>query len=169
MSGRLTTLTVVGIDPGTTTGWAAIRVPTKTIFGDEPGRIEEWECGDVTGPEDGQVTALCHILKRFPYPAVALEDFRVKRLSKEESYLSPVRVGAKLRFAIAMSMAGDVTGVEMQMPELAMETAPDSRLKTWGLYEAGPDHKKDATRHAITLIRRAKADQKLRYRIFHAA
>lgn len=162
-------LTVIGIDPGVTTGWAAITIPRDSIFGDEPGEIVSWKHGMIDGPETSQVQTLCRIARRYLYPAIALEDFDPRkplRGGHETPYLAPVRVASKIQMAIDLSMFGSCTGLEWQMPSLAMDTATDERLKRWGLYPPGKDHPKDATRHAITLIRRAKESPKLRERIF---
>lgn len=162
-------LTVIGVDPGVTTGWAAITVPRESIFGEAPGEIVNWVHGCLDGPETAQAQAFCRIAKRYIYPAIALEDFDARKpqhTSHDSPYLSPVRVASKIQMAIELSMAGACCGLEWQMPSLAMDTAPDERLKRWGLYPPGRDHPKDATRHAITLIRRAKADKRLRERIF---
>jgi hypothetical protein len=164
------TLTVIGVDPGVTTGWAAITVPTDTIFGDAPGEIVSHRWGMLEGPESAQAKAFCRIAKRYIWPTMAMEDFDARKpqhTSHDSPYLAPVRVAAVIKFCIQTGMAGAVCGLEWQMPGIAMDTATDERLKTWGLYTPGKDHPKDATRHAITLIRRAKADAKLRNRIFH--
>jgi len=160
-------LVVIGIDPGVTTGWAKITIPMDSIFGDEPGEIIDWKYGMLDGPETGQAQTFCRIAKRYIFPAVAIEDFDNRRPLRNREYLAPVRVASKIEFCIQTGMAGQVTGHEWQMPSLAFETAPDDRLKKWGLYPPGPEHPKDATRHAITLIRRAKKDPKLARRIFH--
>jgi hypothetical protein len=160
-------LVVIGIDPGVTTGWAKITIPMDSIFGNEPGEIIDWKYGMLDGPETGQAQTFCRIAKRYIFPAIAIEDFDNRRPLRNREYLAPVRVASKIEFCIQTGMAGQVTGHEWQMPSLAFETAPDDRLKRWGLYPPGPEHPKDATRHAITLIRRAKKDPKLARRIFH--
>jgi hypothetical protein len=160
-------ITVIGIDPGVTTGWAKITVPVASIFGDAPGEILDWKYGVLDGPETAQAQTVCRIAKRYIFPTIALEDFINNKLNKSREYLAPVRVASKIQFCVQTGLAGQIAGLEWQMPTLAFETAPDHRLKKWGLYPEGPDHPKDATRHAITLIRRAKSDLKLARRVFH--
>lgn len=160
-------LTVIGIDPGVTTGWAKITVPQDSIFGDAPGEIIDWQSGELTGPETAQAMTFCHIAKRFIYPAIALEDFSIEKPQRGREFLAPVRVASKIQLCIEISLAGSCCGLEWQMPRLAFDTATDDRLKKWGLYKPGSPHERDATRHAITLIRRAKTDAKLADRIFH--
>jgi hypothetical protein len=161
------TIAVVAIDPGITTGWALLHVPIGSIFGDEHGAIELHETGEFDGPETSQVKAICRLLKRryastTLAPALVIEDFEPRKLSKDKDYLAPVRVGAKLAFAVDLGMAGDIGTPVWQMPSLAMSTATDDRLKAWKLYQPGSEHRKDATRHAITFIRRATKDRSLR-------
>jgi hypothetical protein len=163
------TLADVAIDPGVTTGWALLHVPADSIFHykDTLATIELHETGEFDGPETAQVKAICRLLKRrydsvMSAPALVIEDFEPRKLSKDKDYLAPVRVGAKLAFAVDLGMAGDVATPAWQMPSLAMSTATDERLKAWKLYQPGSEHRKDATRHAITFIRRAKSDRSLR-------
>lgn len=161
------TLTVIGIDPGETTGWAKITIPRDSMFGDAPGAIIDFKHGELTGPETAQAQTFCRIAKRYIWPAIALEDFIHRTDVTSREVLAPVRVGAKIHFCIETGMAGSVVGVEWQLPALAFETMPDHRLKKAGLWVAGSAHIRDAARHAMTLIRRAKADPKLAARIFH--
>jgi squalene cyclase len=53
--------------------------------------------------------------------------------------------------------------VILQNRAIAKSTATDDRLKAWGLYDtnSGP-HARDATRHAITALRRARDKPKFR-------
>lgn len=161
------TLTVIGIDPGETTGWAKISIPRDSIFGDEPGRIVDFQHGEWTGPETAHALAFCRVAKRYIWPAVVVEDFTLRTSVTSREVLAPVRVGAMIRFCVQTSMAGSVVGFEWQLPSLAFETMPDNRLEKAGLWVEGSAHIRDAARHAMTLIRRAKRDPKLAARIFH--
>jgi hypothetical protein len=157
-------LHIVGIDPGGTTGWCQLTIPTKSIFGDEPGAIVEWDYGEFTGPEPKQAIAigsLVRTIQSLAYktgPALVCEDWdsdpRFKTTDPEA--LSPVRLGAMLKLLGEQKLLGDAT-LTFQGRSLAFSTATDARLKAWGLYVAGSDHIRAATRHAITMLRRAKA------------
>lgn len=160
-------LTVIGIDPGETTGWAKIDIPRDSIFGEEPGEILDFKHGELNGPESAQALTFCRIAKRYIWPTIALEDFTLRTSVTSREVLAPVRVAAMIRFCVDTSMAGSVIGLEMQLPAMAFETMPDNRLRKAGLWVEGSAHIRDAARHAMTLIRRAKADQKLAARIFH--
>jgi hypothetical protein len=154
----------MGIDPGGTSGWSVIGVPSRTIYRDYPGKISLHEYGEVTGNYTEQVLKLMHIAasqKYYPL-AIALEDFEPRKNIQGEAFFSPMLINARIQFCIDTHYI--LAPLFYQMPSLAMDTASDERLKRWNLYVPGPDHTKDATRHAITFIRRAKADEDLRYR-----
>jgi hypothetical protein len=73
--------------------------------------------------------------------------------STDPTALSPVRLGAKLGYVRHQGKLADCT-LNWQGRTLAKGTATDDRLKAWGYYVPGPDHIRDATRHAITALRR---------------
>jgi hypothetical protein len=151
----------MGIDPGGTSGWSIIGVTRASMFGDAPRKIQYHEYGQVTGSYTNQVYTLGDIAMDHPGPlAIAMESFLPKKPVIDESYLSPLAV--IYRFELLIDTGWVKLPVFYQSPSMAMETAPDNRLKSWGLYIPGPDHVKDGTRHAITFIRRAKTDRILR-------
>lgn len=155
-------LKILGIDPGGTTGWARLVVPRKSIYGDEPRRIIEWEWGEVYGPEEKQVDELAGLVRAtqgLSYqvgPAVVVEDFDIEphNRTRDREMLSPVRIAAMLRYAQHLGKLQDAQ-IVMQGRQLAKGTATDDRLRHWGLYIKGSDHARDAMRHAITALRRA--------------
>lgn len=160
-------LTVIGVDPGETTGVAVIRIPLDTMYGDAPGRIVSHFTIELTGPETAQAQTFCRVAKRYIWPAIAMEDFSLRTSVTSREVLAPVRMASKIQFCVDTGLAGPVTGWEWQMPAMAKETMPDNRLEKAGLYTKGSDHIRDASRHAMTLIRRAKQDERLRRRVFH--
>lgn len=165
---RDATLTVLGIDPGETTGWATITVPRLSIFGTEPGRIVDFETGELYGDEFLQVRDLARMSRQLgglsgPFPAICCEGYR-PGLTKStgQEVLAPVRLAAAIRYAVYAGHFGDVCMPPDMLPAFAKEAAPDDRLEAWGIYTAGPDHIRDATRQAIVGIRRAKTNAKYR-------
>lgn len=82
--------------------------------------------------------------------------------------LSPVRIVAKLEYAAYRGEAGD-SKVTVQPRTLGFQTFPDERLKRFGYYVEGPDHIKDATRIALTAMRRAKESPEFRDEIWNPA
>lgn len=150
----------MGIDPGGTSGWAVIGVHERTIYRDYPGRISHFEAGQVTGGYSAQVLELMRISTLFHPLIIALESFDPRKPIRTEEYTSPILIGARIQFCIDTHYV--LKPLFYQTPSQAMDTANDYRLKVWGLYQPGPDHIKDATRHAITFIRRAKSSERLR-------
>ena len=160
----------MGIDGGITTGWSAIGVPANSIYGNAPGKIKFKQQGELNGPRTGQVMSICHIAKRLMAEqssrlVIVGEGFTVKQVNHLQEYLESPRLIAALKFAIETNFANGATFIEQQ-PKMAFDTAPDDRLESWGLYVPGYEHARDATRHAITIIRRAKTDVHLRNRIW---
>jgi hypothetical protein len=151
---------VIGIDGGGTTGYGIIGVTRASIFGDAPHEIKHWKTGSVTGNYTRQVLNLRAIISTYYDPfyslAIAAESFSPRKPIQTEEFLSPVYINARLQF---LRDTGRIKApLFYQTPSQAMETASDARLKQWGLYQPGPDHPKDGTRHAITFIRRAMED-----------
>jgi hypothetical protein len=154
------TIYTMGIDPGGTSGWAVIGVHERTVYMDNPGRILVHEYGEVTGDETAQVITLMGIASQYHPLIIVCESFTPKKPITSSEYLSPVRIAARIQFCKDTSYT--LAKLTYQTPSMAMKTATDERLKLGGLYVPGPDHIKDATRHAITFIRRAKQDKALR-------
>lgn len=181
----ITVLHVLGIDPGKTTGWCRITIPYKSIYGDDPSQILEWDTGEFHKSENEQVDAICSLARTtqsLAYltgpalvvscqsyditstpPALVVEDWDQDPSFKstDTEALSPVRLGAALSYAVHLGKAGD-SHIVFQGRSLAKSTATDERLKAWGMYTVGSDHERDATRHAITALRRAKANPAFR-------
>lgn len=156
-------------DPGGTTGWCLMVVhPDALTEPDVPilSNIEYKAWGEIGGAgmaNEGEQLALSRILdlvKGWPLTAVGTESFRLRQFTKDLELLTPVRINAALKYAL---WAGEWGQLWEQQPDLAKKTATDARLKQWGLYDShsGP-HARDATRHAITFLRRCKGRPRLR-------
>lgn len=160
------TFSVFAVDPGETTGWALLTVSAACLLDRRTSLFEdlEFDCGQVTGSEDIQAVELGEMLWQFRGPVI-IEDFILRQFRQDRSLLAPIRLTAKLEYEIYISneQRGN-TGkqrVKKQQPSLAKTTATDERLKEWGLWEVGAPHARDAIRHAVTFLRRAKTDRKL--------
>lgn len=157
-------ISVVAIDPGGTTGWAVLMVHPEALTDPDTsilGNIEHFASGQVGGDERHQVKELLELLDVWPEAAVCIEDFVLRKMLRDRALLSPVRITAVLDYA--MWRAGRRTF--KQAPSEAKGIATDDRLRSWGLYirEGGEEHARDATRHAITFLRRAKEKPRLRH------
>ena len=163
--------TVVALDPGGTTGWSVMCVESDALSDPDISilkSIVHWRQGQVAiCDEDDHVAALVELLAVWPHAAVVIEDFILRKYVSGRELLSPVRITAKVAYVFNRGLEGiEPPGRKIfrQQPSLAMSTATDARLKDWNLYvrEGGEEHARDATRHAITFLRRASEKPKLR-------
>jgi hypothetical protein len=164
-------LKVIGIDPGGVTGYCILWVPRECIY--DPRRhqpeVLEVRTGELGGDETKQadeIAGLARSTQGLDYkvgPAMVIEDWdqdpRFK--STDPEALSPVRIGAMLRYISFKGKMHD-TRVLFQKRGLAKETFTDERLHAARMYAKGSDHIRDATRHALTALRRARADKEFR-------
>lgn len=94
---------------------------------------------------------------------LVIENFVVRRVAMEETFLSPVRIGRPLEWGVMERNAG-ADGISPYFHKVEvfwcwsseMAGMRDERLKALGFYTPGPDHRRDATRHAILHLRAAK-------------
>lgn len=164
-------LHVIGIDPGDTTGCALITVPITCVFSRERAEILRSEFLEIVGPDYEQAIEIARYAREVQAldykvgPAISVEDWDVdpRFKSTDPAALIPVRIAAQLRLLRRLSqtgarpLLGDAT-VTLQGRTLAKQTYTDDRLREVGLYVPGSDHIRDATRQALTLLRRARKD-----------
>lgn len=148
----------MGIHPDVTSTWSVIGVPSRTIYKAYSGKIDIHEYGEVTGSYTAQALALMSIAaqKKYYPLAVVVNDFKPTKPITTDDFFAPLCISARIQFCIDTHYI--IRPFFRQSWSLAMKTAPDEKLKLWNLYVPEPE----ATRHAITFIRRAKADPKLR-------
>lgn len=170
MSDEIEDPTVVAIDPGGTTGWAVLQVHSQSLIdGDVPilANVEHFASGQFTGSELDQAIEVVDLFEQWPGSALLIEDFILRVSSADRSLLSPVRITAHIEALVqAPRLREGLPDLPIfkQTPEMAMSTATDERLKRWGLYRPGEQHARDATRHAITFIRKMKGQANVRAR-----
>jgi len=174
-------LTIIGLDPGTHTGWCVISLdrrclptakseraggPNKAMAPAVLNSIMFYQWGEIGGSlasggsgesEHEQVEWLEGMLDAWPNAAIVREDFILRTSISDREVLSPVRIG----FALDHLLWERSRRVFLQQPAMAKTTATDERLKSWGLYRPGSAHAKDATRHAITFARRLRGSNAL--------
>jgi hypothetical protein len=154
------TIYVMGVDPGFTSGVTIIGVPYLSMYGNNPYRRNYFELFEVAGSYTSQAIEICDASREFFPLALVVESFYPAKPITSEEYLSPLRVGERIAFCVETKYI--IPTFFWQTPAQAMETAPDSRLKAWDLYQPGADHMKDSTRHVVTFLRRCREDQNLR-------
>ena len=161
---------ILYVDPGTHTGWAVVWFDPDILF--DPDRKTSrapiaWWAGMVLGAELGHVDFLMERIRIAGIGGeglcVGIEDFIVHEVKKERTFLSPVRIGSMLEWALHRGQR-EPDGVfrrrrlpAKQAPVDAMSAITDDRLKLWQMYLPGADHPRDATRHCLLWLRRMKA------------
>jgi len=164
-------LKVIGLDPGGTTGYCIVWVPRECIYDPRNTQPEilEVRTGEFGGDEVEQarsISGLCRSTQGLDYmvgPALVIEDWDIEHTNRtsDPEMLSPVRITAMLRYAKMRKELLD-SRIVMQKRKLAKETFTDERLHAAHMYTKGSDHIRDATRHALTALRRARADKEFR-------
>ena len=165
---------VIGIDPGVTTGWALITVPRLSIFGGEPSKILEWRTGTWRGRVSDQVKEACRFAREtqsLSYrigPALVVEDFDFGRPLTDPEVYTPSYFAQQLHFVEEQTALLNDAHVFMQKRATAKATMTDDRLKAIGVWEirGQQDHERDALRHALTALRRAKKSMTVRLRMW---
>lgn len=156
-------LRLLAIDPGGTTGWAHFWIPPGNLSVRSRDVLEdvEYDCGQLTGPEPGQARQIGAIITLMgDCGPVICEDFTLRQFRQDAALLAPVRLTAMIEYIISGII--DEPPFRKQQPSMAKSTATDERLKEWGLWEKGQPHARDAIRHGVTFLRRAKTDKSLR-------
>lgn len=167
--------TVVAFDPGGTTGWSVMCVYPDALTDPDVSILKSiihWRHGQISGTEHSNINQILELVAMWPGAAVVCESFVIRKFIQSPEFLSPVRIRAVLEWALRRGYDGldefdhPVRQLFTQAPAHAMGLATDTRLKAWGLYErdGGMEHARDADRHAITFLRRAKEEPTLRWR-----
>ncbi|HLY75939.1 MAG TPA: hypothetical protein VKU80_17600 [Planctomycetota bacterium] len=161
---------VLAFDPGVTTGWARLTVPRRCVWGSEPARIIAWTTGQLRGRISDQVWASCDLIRTtqsLAYklgPAVIVEDFDFGRPLKDPEVYTPVYFAQQLRFCFERTALTNDATLVMQDRKTAKAAFTDDRLAAAGVWLARgqTDHERDALRHALTALRRARRSVTLR-------
>lgn len=147
-------IAIMGIDPGRTTGVAACYLEGEATLKETLLGAESKKAIEVSGGWLDQARELSGLMWRFRYTAnveagialgdihICVEDF-VLRMPATTTDLTSCWVGAG---AVARYGEGG-EDVAWQQPSAAKRFATNERLKLWGLYEVGSEHKRDAWRH----------------------
>lgn len=172
---------VIAIDPGGTTGWSRITVHPEAllepqadlfenIFEHQHGQVDcgvrrgnlgtSLHGGISTEGEFSGIYDLVEFIRAWPSAAVVIEDFQLRQMRMDRDLLSPVRITA----GIGTQMWLDGRDYHVQMPADAMSTCSDKRLREWRMYDeaGGLQHARDADRHAILFLKKAKMKKEFR-------
>jgi hypothetical protein len=142
---------VLSLDPGGTTGWAIFSVHPDAMGPDEDIRVfdnvEWWTAGEFTGSQDLQIDAIVELASSWPSARLVTEGFKLRQLNAE---LSPVEINAVVRWAVRPRYW------VVQNSALAKGVVTDDRQKAWGFWVPGREHARDAIKHNLTYLKRAK-------------
>ncbi len=164
-------LVVVWADPGLTTGWSVHRVNKEELIargqvgsvGRMWWRVGQFRSQDTSVSVDSYLN-LCRAVwekaEEGDTVVIGCEGFTLMMNSRDHWLLEPVRFLAVLRDRLR----GTGVGVEVQQPG-DKDTISDARLKTWGLYQAGDEHGRDAQRHGLLFLRRYASQPNLRRKV----
>lgn len=148
---------VIALDPGGTTGWSIMQVHPESLIDPQCpilSNIDYWQHGQFTGNENRQAKEAAELIEQWPGAAVVIEDFILRKFLQDRDLLAPVRITARVEYALYLRGQSFFK----QQPSEAKGVATDDRLKAWKLYrsEGAEQHARDADRHAITWLRKAK-------------
>lgn len=151
---------VLALDPGGTTGVSFILVSAAALSDPRTKvlrSIQLWDQWELNSHENQQITDITTIMRQRPEAAIVTEDFQLRTMAAE---LSPVRITAAVDWWLSHEMPH--RPLFRQMPSLGKRIT-DDRLQRWGYYKNDKRvHARDATRHALMFLRRAKKNDKLR-------
>lgn len=154
---------ILAVDPGVITGVCVLWIDADT------GEILAWAETLITHDETKMVWDLMALLRTLADCGrvwIVIEDFRVDQVNMSDDFLSPVRVGQKFAFGAEIMKTGELG----EGPVFgAIETVTwqsrgrkadyqDARLKKLGFFTEGPDHRRDATRHALVRWKKLKLE-----------
>lgn len=139
---------IAGIDPGTLSGLAQIWVSQKTgkVLAHCETILAYDELAQVQSIVDW-ILEMDSLAQHNPSAMLSIEDFKVNKVNGDEEFLSPVRIGRRVEGAL-MYQGFAPERIRWQMPARKAEFT-DDRLRALGMYTPGPDHRRDATRHAL--------------------
>lgn len=178
-------LTIIGVDPGGTTGWSVLKVDYQRLVDQSlpiDNAITQWrhgqiDCGANSGNAATSATAndlelgisetgeaagvwlMENIIRQnsmFPgSTAVVIEDFILRTSNKGRDALSPVRITAALQ---QLLWEGQYVEVFKQQPSEAKSALTDERLKRRGFYDSSgaARHARDADRHALLFLQKCR-------------
>lgn len=161
---------ITAVDPGGSTGIC-------TIWYWEQGLAQKttplqkcllaWQADCLNGTENEQTLAILRWFANRSFSPersdMVIEDFILRSAIKGRELLSPVRIGHKVDYQLWRGLklaSGERAQFEpyWQSPGDAKSVMTDERLKLMAMYTPGPDHARDATRHAIMWLRKHRVD-----------
>lgn len=155
---------IMVFDPGATTGAARGLFRPCDTLAETLATGEDWETWEVTGPPPIQSREIAeefiawhfelHVERLVPVHDIHFisEDFQLrpskaKGAGSDPRMLDPVRVTSGVEALMVDAEYETRHEVEKQMPGLAKGYATNDRLRQWGAWVVGSEHRRDANRH----------------------
>lgn len=85
------------------------------------------------------------------------EDFILRERTKDRNLLSPVRCTAYVR-ALLWQSSFNIKVFKTYSPSDAKNVVTDKRLRSWGFWQRGSTHARDAVRHLLLHLRHIEQD-----------
>lgn len=162
---------VFAVDPGENTGWACLWWDPEMLWDPtKPIQLSHvaWRAGTVSGgTEHEQAALVLRHLRKYGSgaegSALVIEDFVLRKMvTMDRNLLSPVRMTAMLEFSCWRGLTcldGELRRWEAsrQSASDAKGVMTDGRLRDLHMYAEGPDHARDAVRHAALHLRKLRA------------
>lgn len=96
--------TIIGYDPGGTSGWAVVGIHMEAIEDPEyliQDNIAFWSIGEITGRnENHHAREMLALARAWPGAKLVGEKFTLRKFSSDDDLLSPVRINAKFEYAL---------------------------------------------------------------------
>lgn len=167
---------ILWVDPGDVSGLAVVWFDPAALFAGKPTPrvVLAWYATYVNGDENDQAAKILGAVSEIGGVglAVGIESFVVQQLNMDKSYLSPVRIRAKVEFGLDRGVKEQDGKTRRrrafaQSSVDALTAITDARLKLWDMYTPGPDHIRDATRHCLLWLRRIQSKGIVEFRKAH--
>jgi hypothetical protein len=157
---------VVAYDPGGATGWTVMAVNPKDMLVNTRELhkvVRHFAHGEIGGGEMERTDQLTELCDSWEDAAVVGESFTLAKFSQDDELFSPMRINARVEWFLH----GYGRNLFTQTAAMAKSRWTDERLKMckslgkpW--YIPGPDHQRDAVRHAALFLGRCRDQAALR-------
>lgn len=161
---------ITAVDPGGSTGICTVWYSAHNLADPKVPMqkcLMAWQAACLNGGENEQTLEVLRWFANRSFGQdradMVIEDFILRSAIKGRELLSPVRIGHKLDYQLWRGLklaSGERCKFEpyWQSPGDAKSVMTDERLKLMAMYTPGPDHARDATRHALMWLRKHRAD-----------
>lgn len=161
---------ITAVDPGGSTGICTVWYSAHALADSKVPMqkcLKAWQSDCLRGSENEQALDVLRWFANRSFGEdkadMVIEDFILRSAIKGRELLSPVRIGHKVDYQLWRGLrlaSGERAKFEpyWQSSGDAKSVMTDERLKLMAMYTPGPDHARDATRHALMWLRKHRVD-----------